>query len=194
MHFDEDGHLDVSSGRVTLPGALAQGYIDLGPYLIGARELASAETLVAGTSDTARGFITANTTPAIALVSSGDQAFYLDYASAIVTGIKLPPIFMPGDMSTAGGMTIGLYGESVGSGTASDAQAGFDIRCWMGIGDTEMGSTHPNFTTAPTLQTISLTSGNLTTTVLNMTLVPQAHANRPIRLYGGRITYTKKTS
>lgn len=201
MHFDEDGHLDLTSGSVALPGALGQGFIDLSPYIFGARQLASAEQFIAGSSaETAfwggilyGGTATAGT-PAMVLNSSVDQAFHLNYASAVVVAIKLPPIFMPGDMSTAGGLTIGLFGESVGTGTASDAAAGFDIRCWAGIGDTEMGATHPNFSSTPSLQTISIASGDLTTDVLNITLVPSAHAGRAIRLYGGRITYTKKTS
>ena len=201
MHVDADGHIDITSGSITLPGSLGQGYIDLGPYIFGARQLASAEQFIAGTSaETAfwGGILVGNGatagTPAMVLTASGDQSFYLNWASAIVTAIKLPPVFMPGDMSTAGGLTIGLYGESVGTATASDAAAGFDIRCWMDIGDTEMGATHPNFTSTPALQTISLTSGNVSTGVLNITLVPSAHAGRAFRLYGGRIAYTKKTS
>ena len=201
MHFDEDGHLDLASGSVQLPGSLGLGYIDLSPYIFGARQLASAEQFIAGTSaETAfwGGILVGNGatagTPAMVLTASGDQSFYLNWASAVVVSIKLPPVFMPGDMSTAGGLTVGLYGESVGTGTASDAAAGFDIRCWMDVGDTEMGSTHPNFTSTPSLQTIALASGNVSTGLLNITLVPQAHAGRPFRLYGGRIAYTKKTS
>ena len=39
-------------------------------------------------------------------VSDGAMvSFYLNWASAVVTAIKLPPVFMPGDMSTAGGLT-----------------------------------------------------------------------------------------
>ena len=201
MVVDNDGVLDITSGAVLLPGSLGQGYIDLGPYIFGARQLASAEQFIAGSSaETAfwggvlyGGTATAGT-PAMVLTSSGDQSFALNWASAIVVSIKLAPIFMPGDMSTAGGITIGLYGETLGTGSASDAADAFDIRCWMDIGDTEMGSTHPNFSSTPSLQTITLASGDVSTGVLNITLVPQAHAARPFRLYGGRITYTKKTS
>lgn len=194
------GQLDASAGSIVLPGSLRKGYIDLSPYLMSARQLASAETLIAGTSaETAfwGGMLingaTAGT-PNLSLTSTGDQSLYLNWASAIVVGIKLPPIAMPGDMSTVDGLGVHLHGESVGSATAADAAAAFDIRAWMDIGDTEMGATHPNFTTTPNYASIKLASGDVSTGLLNLTLVPQAHAGRAIRLYGGRIDYTKKTS
>jgi len=194
------GTLDITSGAVKLPGSLAVGYIDLGPYLIAARELASAETMIDGTSAEAGywgGILTGGatgSTPGLALTSSGDQSYYLNYASAVVDGIKLPPIFMPGDMSTAGGLTIGFYGETIGSASAADAKDAYDIKCWFDIGDTECGATHPDFTSTPALRTITVASGDVSTGILNITLVPAAHAARAIRVYGGRIDYAKKTS
>lgn len=200
INLESGGVFNGSSGQVNLPGSLAKGYIQLGPYLMGARQLASAENFIAGTSAESgfwggmliQGATAA--TPQMSLTSTGDQSFYLEWASAVVVGIKLPPIEMPGDMSTAGGITVNLYGETVGSASAADAKDAFDIRAWMGIGDTEMGATHPDFTSTPDYKSITLASGDVTTGVLNLTLVPEAHAARAIRLYGGRIDYTKKTS
>ena len=194
------GEIDASAGKITFPPSLAKGYIDLGPYLMQARELASAETMLAGTSaETAYwgGILiggSTGTTPGLALTSSGDQSLYLNWASAVVDAIKLPPIAMPGDMSTAGGIGVHLFGESIGTGTASDAAAGFDIRAWMDVGDTEMGATHPNFTSTPGYASVNLASGDVSTGILNLTLAPSAHAGRAFRLYGGRLDYTKKTS
>lgn len=192
---------NFTSGAVKMPGSLAKGYIDLSQYLMSARQLASAEQFIAGTSaETAfwGGILVGNGgtagTPALVLTSSGDQSLYLNWASAITVAVKLPPIAMPGDMSTAGGLGVHLYGESVGTATAADAKAAFDIRAWMDIGDTEMGATHPDFTSTPGYASVALTSGNVSTGILNLTLVPEAHAGRAIRLYGGRIDYTKKTS
>lgn len=191
---------NFSSGTLKLPGSLAKGYIDLGPYLFGARELASAENFIIGTS-AETGFWggllgggATGTSPSHSLNTTADQSFYLGWASANVDAIKLPPIAMPGDMSTAGGLGIHLFGESVGSATAADAKAAMDIRSWMDVGDTEMGATHPDFTTTPGYASIALASGDLSTGILNITLVPEAHAGRAIRIYGGRIDYTKKTS
>src|SRR3989304_7581583 len=73
------GQIDASAGKVILPGSLGKGYIDLSPYLMQARELASAETMISGTSGEAAywgGLLiggSTGTTPALALTSSGDQ-------------------------------------------------------------------------------------------------------------------------
>jgi hypothetical protein len=177
-----------------LPGNIASGTIDLGPHLFAGREAASGETVSSGSTAPAYffgGFILPDTSPAFTLTSSGDQSFYLNWTSANTDGLKLPPIAMPADLSTAGGMSIDLYGESVGTATAADAKSCFDVRCWAGIGDTEMGATHPDFSSAPSWQSITIASGDLTTTVLNVTLVPQAHAGRAIRLYSMRARYTR---
>lgn len=189
-NFGPGSTANFTSGAVKMPGSLAKGYLDLGPYILSARQLASAETLTTASGS----IVNPDGAAAVSLVSTGDQAIYLNWASAVVAGIKLPPIAMPGDMSTAGGLGVHLYGESIGSATAADAKSAFDIRAWMDVGDTEMGATHPDFTTTPGYASVALTSGNVSTGILNLTLVPEAHAGRAIRLYGGRIDYTKKTS
>src|SRR3990167_8311257 len=118
------GVLDASAGAVTLPCSQMQGRIDLGPYIFAARQLASAETLTTASGSV----VNPDGAAAVALVSTADQSLHLNFASAVVAGIKLPPIAVPTDLSTAGGMTIGLFGESIGAGTASGAEAGVVIR------------------------------------------------------------------
>ena len=173
---------------------LRVGTIPLGGHLFAGRKLASAETLATGLAGQ---LLTTTGDPSIELTSSGDQSAYLNYASAIVVGLKLPPIALPRDFSTAGGLTLELLGESVGTGTASDAAAAFDIRAWAGLGDTEMGSSHPNFTSAPTWQGVTLASGDVlapTTDIaatINVTLTPLAHAGRAFRVYDMRARYTR---
>ena len=171
-----------------LPGNLASGSIDLGPYLFSARKMSSAENFATGALH-----ITTTGNPSLEVNSTVDGAGYLNWASADVTAIQLPPVDMPNDLATGGGLRIDLYGESVGTGTASDAAAGFDVRCWSGQGDTEMGATHPNFTSTPGYQTVAVASGDLTTGPLTIRLVPQAHAGRPFRLQGGRLRYTRSS-
>lgn len=183
---------ELTSRAITgehLQGNLASGTLALGAHLMAARELASGETLVTASN----GLITPETTPALALISTADQTWYLNYASAVVDGLKLPPIAMPADLSTVDAVTLELYGETAGTATAADAEQGFDIRVWAGIGDTEMGATHPNFTSTPAWQGITVASGDLSTAMLNVTLVPSAHAGRAIRLYDMRMRYTRST-
>ena len=198
MVVDAAGSIDITSGKIQLPGSLGRGYIPLGPYLFVARELSSGEAFASGTTASGMffgGLLLNETTPKMALNSTDGQAFYLQWIGGNNDGIKLPPIAMPPDLSTAGGMTIDLYGETVGTATAADAIQAIQIKAWAGIGATaDIGTTHANFTTSPTYKSITISSANLTTTVLNITLIPQAHAGRQINLYDGRITYARKTS
>lgn len=188
--YQTDFYVAQGGNAVHLPGTLGKGYIDLGPYIFNAKQLASAETAA-----TASGVVVNwGGTPPLALTASGDQSIYVSWVSADVAGIKLPPIFMPGDMSTADGVKVGLYGETVGSATAADTKNCVDIKAWFDIGDTECGATHPDWTSTPGLKEITIASGDVSTGVLNITLAPQAHAGRAMRLYGGRVEYTRKTS
>lgn len=191
--------LELSTGvtitglGANLPGNLASGTIDLNNNLFGGRVLASGETIASGsTAPTAffGGLFMPDGAPALGQ-STVDHALYLNWASAIVTAIKCIPITLPQDLATAGGLTIELKGEVVGTASAADAAQGFDIRCWSGLGDTEMGATHPNFTTTPSWKGITLASSDLTTGPLNWTLVPQTHAARALRVYAARARYLR---
>lgn len=202
LRFEAGSTFELATGvtvkglGANLPGNLASGTIDLNNHLFNARELASAETFASGSTAPAAFFygqLGPDTTPVLNLTASGDQSWYLSWVSGNVDAIKLNPIALPVDLSTAGGLTIELKGESIGTGTASDAAAAFDIRCWSGVGDAEMGASHPNFTSTPTWQGITIASGDLTTGLLNITLVPLTHAARALRLYGARARYVRSS-
>lgn len=198
MFIDAGGTLDASSGAVVLPPNLRTGHIPLGSHLFNARQLASAEAYASGTSAESffwGGVLTNKTTPALSINSTADQTAYLSYASGVVTGIKLPPIALPPDLSSAAGITIGLYGESVGSATAADAISAIQVKAWNGLGGADLGSTHPNFTTTPSWKEVTIASGSVVAGApLNINLVPQAHAGRAINLYDMRLRYTRTTS
>ncbi len=195
--IDNGGTLTLAAGSV-VNGMLvvATGSIDLGPYLFAARELSSGDNFASGSTAPTmffEGVLGVDTTPAFSNLSSGDQTFALTWASNNTDSIKLPPIALPVDFSTAGGLRVDILGESIGTGTASDAIAAIQVRAWCGIGGADLGSTHPNFTSTPSYQTVALSTGNLATTVLNLTLTAQAHAGRPIRIFGGRVRYTRSS-
>ena len=196
MNVDDGSHLNVA-GKLTQPGTLANGHLPLGTHLFGARNLASAENFASGSSAPTAfwgGLLMPDGEPSLALVSSDSAVFFLKWTSANVAAIKLPPVALPNDFSTAGGLTIELSGESVGTGSASDAISAITIEAYFGAAGTNVGSTHPNFTSTPGWQGITVASGSVATGTLNITLVPQAHGNRAIRLYDARLSYTKKTS
>lgn len=180
-----------------LPGNLSSGSIPLGAQLFSARELASAENFASGsTAPTAffMGILGPDTTPAMSINSTVDQSFFLNWASANVDTIRLPPVALPADVATGAGLTIELFGEMTGSATAADAVQAFKINVWSGIGGSNLGATHPDFTTTPSYKGITVASGSVVpNTPLNITLTPQTHAARAIRLYDARIRY-KRTS
>lgn len=186
-----------------LAGNLASGSIDLGAHLFNARELSSAENFASGSTASGYffgGLLLNETTPAMKMTATDDQAFYLEWASAVVDAIKLPPIVMPNDLTTAGGLSIDLIGKSAGSATVADAKSAFDVRVWINAGATavgttsEVGATHADFTSGgATAKTLTIASGSTPPAgrIVNITLVPEAHANRAIRLYGMRMRYTR---
>ena len=132
---------------------------------------------------------------AIKFNSTIDHVWLLQWASAQVAAIATLPISLPNDMSTAGGLTIELFGETVGSASAADAQDCFNILARFGVGNASAaGTTHPNFTTTPSWKGITVASGSVTTDTLSIQLTPQTHANQQLNLYNMRASYTKKTS
>lgn len=193
-----EGVVDLSSAAVTLPGSLGRGYMDLGDKLFGARQAASGETISSGSTAPTLffgGLLMPDGAPALKMLSTADPILSLQWASAIVVPVALPPISLPEDLSTAGGLTIELFGEAVGTATTAYANQSFKINARSGVGDTEMGATHPNLTTTPSWKGITLASGDINATApLNIILTPQTHAGRQLNLYGMRASYTKKTS
>lgn len=198
MHFDEDGHLDLTSGSIALPGSLGRGYLNIGANLFGGRNAASNETIASGSSAPTAfwgGILMPDGAPALKFLSSGDKVWSLQYASAVVAAVAMLPIPMPNDMSTAGGLTVEFYGESVGTGTASDAKSCLTIVPHFGVGNTSgTPTTHPDFTSTPSWKGITIASGTVTTDSLTLTVYPAAHAGRAIYIYDARISYAKKTS
>ncbi len=192
MYVDAGSVLNLAAGVVA--GPLATGTIDLGSHLFAARELSSAENFASGTSAPTAfwGMLLYNeSTPALALNSTVDEAVSVFWIGGNVDSIKLPPVALPSDLSTAGAMTIELYGETVGTASAADAIQSIQSKIWMGIGGTVLGTTQPSFTSTPTWVGQSIASGSLTTDVMNIILTPQAHANRGIRLYAARARYRR---
>lgn len=192
------GLISFATGEIAaadLAGDLSSGTLALGSHLVRGMKLASAETLATGI---AVQLLTTTGNPSIELTSTGDQSLYVEWASAQTVGVKLPPIALPADFSTAGGAALDLFMQTLGSATAEDADAAMDVRVWAGIGDTEMGSTVA-ISSAAQWRTVTLTSGNVLgpdSTVggfLNVTLVPTAHAGRPWRVYDMRMRYTRSS-
>ena len=196
MGVDDGGTLDITSGKIQLPGSLGLGYMSLGRELFGARETASNEKLTSGTSAPTYfwgGLLLPDTTPSLDLLSTAIPIMRLQWVSGNVDSLALPPVALPQDMATAGGMTIGLYGETIGSASAQDATDALTVNAIFDLG-TDVGTTAPAFTSTPGWKSISISSANITTGTLNLRIFPQTHAAQAITLYNMRATYTKRTS
>ena len=196
------GTVNMSSMTVTLPGTLQQGFIDLGPHLFAARNVASGETVASGsTTPTAffGGLLMPDGQPGLGMDSTANRRLRLNYASAVVAAIVLPSIAIPADLSTAGGLTLELYGETVGTASAADAIQAFTWTARFSAltsasTPADAGTTSPNFTSTPSWQGITIASGSVATNQLSITLTPQAHALRAINVFGMRARYTKRTT
>lgn len=198
MHYDEDGHLDLTSGSIQLPGSLGRGYMNIGSHLFAGRNAASNETIASGSSAPAAfwgGLLMPDGVPAMKFRSSGAKEWMLDWATAGVAAVAMLPVSLPDDMATAAGLTIEFFGETYGTASATDAKDCLTITPHFGIaGSTALGATAPDFTSTPSWKGITVASGSVTTDEVTITVWPQAHALRGLRVYGARIGYTKKTS
>jgi len=180
---DNDGVLDMSSGTARLPAVLRQGVINFG--LNEAWEVSSADSLNA---------LTSGTNPSIGRINAGtDPAWRIRWASGAGNADPVQfNAFMPPDVSTAPGMTISVYGE----GSSANAENKLNIAVFFGVGDANAGASGGQLTSSPTLQSITVASGDIITNVpVTVVLTPSsAHASGPIDLYGLRAVYTKVTS
>lgn len=195
------GTINMASATVQLPPNLATGRIPLGVNLFNARNAASGETVASGSSAPTAfwgGLLMPDGAPALKFNSTVGRIPMLEWVSANVAAIVLPPVAMPADFSTAGGLTIELFGEAVGTATAADAAQAITIVAHFAsltsASDADVGATHPNFTTTPSWKGITIASGSVGTNSLSMILTPQTHAARALRLYDMRARYTRLTS
>lgn len=179
------GRISFATGEIAAPdlaGDLSSGYITVN--LFDAKEAVSAS----GTFTA----ITTGTNPALGRVNATvDPSIRVRWTTAAGAQdpLQLPTVALPPDVGTATGITVHLYGEK-GSGQAS---ADIDVRAYMGIGDTEMGTT-VNFTSSPADRTVAIASGDVVPgTMLNLVLEPAAHASGVIDLYAVWVTYARSS-
>ncbi len=177
MTIDAGGYLNAASGKVTLPGTLMQGCINL--PLGDAMEVSSADSLNA---------LTSGTVPLIGRINAGTdpkgRISWTSNADPIQWDVMPPP-----DMSTVDGLTLGLYGE-ISSGAVNGWVA--DVR--FGVGDANAGATAGPITSSPSLMTIAVASGNVIANTPFAVILSLASATGTVSLYGARVVYTKKTS
>jgi hypothetical protein len=186
---DSGAVVDLSGATLTLPTNLARGFI---PIDIFSNRLLSSNaflnTIEAGTAD-------GNTAPSLARVNGAtDKAARIVMAANTTDEIQFHPIPLPPDLDDAAPMTVHLL---AGKGTNTDTTNVIDVQAFFGLGDTECGgNTAAMNATAVTEYSVTLAAADVPAhpNVLNISLVPGAHANDAIHIYAAWVEYNRKTA
>jgi hypothetical protein len=200
MVIDTGGTLNAASGKVNLPPNLKRGFVPLN--LFGARALASGETYnsfqVSATgaalpTGSVGGLLAAGTVPFLGAFSTAAKAAVVQWASGSVQAIAFPPIPVPPDFSSAGGLSIHAIAERT-SDNASDNV--LDFRFWANTNASNKGTTGATMTTTPAEYSAAVSSAEAGAHPgsWNVHIVPGTHTNNAVRLFNAWIEYTRVTS
>jgi len=140
------------------------------------------------------GLLAADTTPSLKRINlATDKGLRVAWPNTDVTEVQFPPVTMPPDLDETSDVIVHLIARMSGG---ADTTTSFDVQVFDGIGDTEMGGlATPDMTSTLAETTLTISAANVSgnpTGVLNIALVPEAHATDNIELYGAWIEYTKK--
>lgn len=169
-------------------GATA-GYINL--PITSLREVAS--DLIVNIATSAGGHLAADTTPTLLRVNGvTDKALRLTWATNNIDEVQFPPVAYPSDLDD----TLPVY---VKLRAAKDANtntlANFKVSYFEGVGDTDAGTSTASIgTTTLATYTVTIAASDIGAypVIGNISLIPGAHANDVLYLYGAWIEYTRK--
>lgn len=137
------------------------------------------------------GLMASDSVPDLLRVNTAtDKALRITWAATEQDEIAFPPVIKPPDLDSANDVTVHLMVAKNGN---TDTAAVIDVQAWDGVGDTEMGgNTAALATDALTEYTVTLAAANIAAApgFLNIQIVPGAHANDGIYLYGAWLEYT----
>ncbi|MCE5308186.1 MAG: hypothetical protein LLG20_11155 [Acidobacteriales bacterium] len=171
--------------QITQYGNLKVGFIPL--------DLTTARIIAANAiqATTEGGVPDSNTAPALERVNGAtDKALRLTWAAAGVAEVAFPPIALPPDLDSDAPVEVHLI-------CAKDANANtvtIDVQAFAGVGDTEMGGATPTIAQARGEYVVTLAAADVPNhpELLNIQLVPSAHAGDALYLYGAWLEYTRK--
>jgi hypothetical protein len=132
-----------------------------------------------------------NTAPILQRINSAtDKALRLTWAAASVVELQFPPVAMPPDLDPTAPVEVHLV-------CAKDANANtvtIDVQTFFGVGDTECGAATPTIAQARARYKVAIAAADVAAypEVLNISLVPSAHAGDALYLDGAWIQYTRK--
>lgn len=199
IRVDPGGMINAASGSITLPPNLKRGYVPLD--IFAARALSSGEVFF-GASVSATGgnlgnaiggLLNANSTPTLTMFSTAARAPHLTWASGDVTAIAFPPVPIPPDFSSAGGLSIHAVAERSSDNASNNV---LDFRFWANTNATEQGTTGSTMTTAPAEYSVVVSSAEAGAHpgVWNFQIVPGTHTNNSVKVYSAWAEWDRKTS
>ncbi len=171
--------------QITQYGNLKVGFIPL--------DLANAVIIAANVvqNTTEGGRPDGNTAPILQRINSAtDKALRLSWAAAAVNEVQFPPVPLPPDLDNSAPIEVHLI-------CAKDANANtvnIDVQAFFGVGDTECGAATPTIAQprAEYKATISADDVPAHPEMLNIILVPGAHAGDALYCDGAWLEYTRK--
>lgn len=119
-----------------------------------------------------------------------DKALRLTWAANEVNEIQFAPVLLPPDLDTDAVVKVRLVcGKDANANTVT-----IDVQAFADVGDTEMGAATATIAQARAAYDVELAAADIPAhpTVLNVSLVPSAHAGDALYLYGAGIIYTRK--
>jgi len=132
-----------------------------------------------------------NTAPTLQRVNQDtDKALRLAWAAGSQAELQFAPVPLPPDLDDAAPITVHLI-------TGKDANANtvtIDVQAFFGVGDTECGAATGTVGQAKAEQVVSIAAADVPAApeVLNLALVPGAHAGDALYLYAAWLEYTRK--
>jgi hypothetical protein len=199
IDVEPGGSINFSSGSLTLPPNLKRGFIPL-DILAARAQSSSGEMLGASVSATGGNLVNAiggllnlNSTPILNFNSSLNRSPTLTWASGVVTPITFPPIPIPPDFSSAGGLSIHAMAERASDNASNNV---LDFRFWANQNTSEKGTTGTTMTTTPAEYSITVSSAEVGSHpgTWAVGLVPGTHTNNAVFVFGAWIEYERATS
>jgi hypothetical protein len=198
--IDSGGLLNAASGKINLPTQLKRGVVPLN--LFAGRVLASGEnfhtfnvsaTGAALPTGSIGGLIGGGTVPFLGTFTTNAKAAHVGWASGQTQALALPPVPIPPDFSSAGGLSIHAIAERSSDGASDNV---LDFRFWADINASNKGTTGATMTTTPAEYSAAVSSAEAGAHPgsWNVHIVPGTHTNNAVRLFNAWIEYTRVTS
>ncbi len=199
LEVQPGGVIDVSSGSIVLPANLKRGFQPLN--IFAGRIMASGEnffdiivnTTGASLNASVGGILHAGSVPALQTGSTVARGAQISWASGQAQVVAFPPIPIPPDFASAGGLVIHALAERASDNASNNV---LDFRFWANQNASNKGTTGSTMTSTPADYSAVVSSaeaGGYPGT-WQVHIVPGTHTNNAVRLFGAWIEYDRKTS